>query len=315
MSKVVNAAVAVLLRADGQVLIAQRPEGKPWAGWWEFPGGKIESGETALEALKREVEEELGSTVTEAYPWLTRHFDYPDRSVNLHFFIVRGWQGEPHGREGQQLVWQFPDNLTVSPMLPANEPILNALCLPSIYAITNLAERGEALFFIQLEASLKAGLKLIQVREKHLSAGELKIFAQRVMQLSSPYSAKVLINADIDLALEVGADGVHLTSDQLSMLDAKPEGLLCGASCHHTADLEAAARLGVDFVVLSPVMNTQSHPEVVPLGWAAFSKLIEGYTLPVYALGGLSNEDLQQAWISGAHGIAMQRSVWQDDHG
>src|SRR5437867_3148263 len=125
-TKTIDAAVAVLLRQDGQVLLGQRPEGKPWAGWWEFPGGKIEEGESPYHALQRELEEELGTQAVEASPWLTRSFAYPEKTVKLHFFIVRRWTDEPHGREGQHLVWQSPDNLTVSPMLPANEPILSA---------------------------------------------------------------------------------------------------------------------------------------------------------------------------------------------
>ena len=89
MPKVVNVAAAVLLREDGMVLLASRPEGKGWAGWWEFPGGKIEEGETSFQALVREIDEELGVQVLEAYPWLTRTFDYPEKTVKLHFFIVR----------------------------------------------------------------------------------------------------------------------------------------------------------------------------------------------------------------------------------
>ncbi|MEO8418875.1 MAG: Nudix family hydrolase [Methylophilaceae bacterium] len=308
-TKTVDAAVAVLLRQDGQVLLAQRPAGKPWAGWWEFPGGKIEEGESPYHALQRELEEELGTQAVEASPWLTRSFDYPEKTVKLHFFIVRRWTDEPHGREGQQLVWQSPANLTVSPMLPANEPILSALTLPSVYAITNLAEMGEAVFFAQLNKALDCGLRLIQVREKYLSAWELKVFAARVIALAKPYTAKVLINADIGLARELHADGVHLTANQLMALQSKPEDLLCGASCHNAVELAQAQGLALDFVVLAPVMPTLSHPDAQPLGWQNFMQLIKDYSLPVYALGGLQPQDLATAWECGAHGIAMQRAI------
>ncbi len=309
-TQVTDAAVAVLLREDGQVLLGQRPADKSWAGWWEFPGGKIEDGESAIEALQRELQEELGTSAIEAYPWLTRSFDYPERSVKLHFFMVRRWVAEPHGKEGQQLSWQNPANLTVDPMLPANAPIFGALTLPPVYAITNLAETEEDVFFERLKTALDAGLKLIQVREKQLNAHALKSFAKRVIALSQPYGAKVMINADIALARELNADGVHLPASQLMALQSKPEGMLCGASCHNAAELAKAKNLNLDFVVLAPVMPSKSHPEVEPLGWQNFTRLIQDYPLPVYALGGLEPQDLVTAWKNGAHGIAMQRAVW-----
>lgn len=306
----VDAAVAVLMRPDGQVLLGQRPEGKPWAGWWEFPGGKIEEGESALHALQRELEEELGTQATEAYPWLTRSFDYPEKTVRLHFFMVRGWTAEPHGREGQQLSWQSPAALTVGPMLPANEPILAALMLPPVYAITNLAQAGEEKFFAQLEQTLKQGLRLIQVREKQLARDVLYRFAEKLLKLARPYDARVLINGNVGLARELGADGVHLSSGQLMALQGKPENMICAASCHSAAELAQAQRLGLDFVVLGPVLPTQSHPGGQAMGWENFAGLVKDVSLPVYALGGLQPQDMQVAWESGAHGLAMQRGVW-----
>ena len=310
-TNITHAAVGVIQREDGMVLLAERPTGKPWAGWWEFPGGKIEAGETAEHALNRELQEELGIVVTQLYPWLTRTFDYPEKTVKLHFFRVLGWQGEPQSCEGQQLSWQNPASLQVSPMLPANQPIINALNLPSVYAISNLAELGEATFFNQLKMALAGGLKLIQIREKQLSTQALQSFSAQVIALAHAYCAKVLINTDVVLAQTLGADGVHFTSSQLLSLDQKPENLLCAASCHHAAELKKASELGLDFVLLSPVLPTKSHADAQPLGWQNFQQLIEDYPLPVYALGGMQMPHLTTAWQHGAHGIAMQRGVWQ----
>ena len=299
-----------MLRKNGQVLLAERSEGKAWAGWWEFPGGKIEDGETAFEALQRELQEELGTQALEAYPWLIRSFDYPEKTVKLHFFRVRSWTAEPYGREGQQLSWQTPSSLTVGPMLPANAPVLSALELPPVYAVTNLLEMGESRFFAQLQRALDGGLRFIQVREKHLKPAELMAFATHVIALARSCGAKVLINGDLCLAHNVQADGVHFSASQLMMLPAKPEGLLCGASCHNLAELAQAQALALDFVMLSPIKPTQSHPDVTALGWDKFAQLIEDYALPVYALGGLQPGDLQTAWRYAAHGIAMQRAAW-----
>lgn len=310
MASITHAAVAVLKRDDGWVLLAERPLGKGWAGWWEFPGGKIEAGESALDALKRETQEELGVEITVAYPWIIRTFNYPEKTVKLHFYIVTQWQGEPQPVEGQVLSWQDPVHLNVSPMLPANLPVIAALALPDFIAITNLAEMGEVKFFEQLALALAHGLKLIQIREKQLSAEDLKVFVQRVAALAKPYAAKVFINGDIELARELGAAGVHLPSPALMQLQAKPEGLMCGASCHSLQELEHAQKLMLDFILLSPVKPTLSHPDSNALGWQQFNAMVSNYPLPVYALGGMCVDDKLLAWQHGARGIAMMRGAW-----
>ncbi len=306
----VEAAVAVILREDGRVLLGQRPEGKLWAGWWEFPGGKIEDGESPFHALQRELHEELGIEAVEAYPWLTRTFAYPERTVKLRFFTVRRWSGEPHGREQQQLSWQSPSAVNVDPLLPANAPVMEALRLPPVYGITNLQEMGEQRFFNTLEVALDQGLRLIQVREKHLDPVALEAFTRRVVDMAHPCGARVLLNGEETMARKVGADGVHLSAARLIALTVKPEGLMCAASCHHAEELARAAVLGLDFVLLSPVQRTLSHPEAEPLGWPGFNAMLNEYPLPVYALGGLHAADMVSAWKHGAHGIAMQRAVW-----
>lgn len=133
MTKIVEVAVAILQKENGDFLMASRPNGKGWAGWWEFPGGKIEAGEAPEQALTRELQEELGVTPTKIQAWIKRQYDYPAthdaeaRTVLLHFYFVLSWQGELTPIEGQNLAWQSPNNLTISPVLPANEPIMRAL--------------------------------------------------------------------------------------------------------------------------------------------------------------------------------------------
>jgi 8-oxo-dGTP diphosphatase len=321
-SQVTEAAVGIIQRDNGMVLLGERPTGKPWEGYWEFPGGKVEPNETPAQALKRELQEELGITVTRFHSWITRTYEYearydqsgklvtPAKAVKLHFFIVVEWQGDPVGLEDQLLSWQNPEKLTVGPMLPANSPILSALSLASTYAITNLKEMGEAQFFERLKIALENGLMMIQVREPHLSKQDLMLFAEHVIALAKPFEAKVFINTDVQSAQQLNASGVHLSAERLMQLKVKPEGLLVGASCHNTAELAHAKMLALDYVTLSPVKSTLSHPDASPLGWDAFNQLIAGYSLPVFALGGMLREDLDTARIYGAHGIAMQRDVW-----
>ena len=307
----------MLQRPDGSFLLAQRPTGKIWAGYWEFPGGKIEPGETPYHALVRELREELGIEVETAYPWITRVFTYPHATVRLNFFRVTEWRGELHPHEGQQFAWQHPLShegakvqAPVSPMLPANAPVLRALELPPLYAISNAAELGVEEFLRRLERALGNGLRLVQLREKHLSRDELRELARRVVALAHAHGARVLLNADIELAQEVGADGVQLTAAQLAGLRERPAVDWCGASCHNAEELRRAEALGCDFALLSPVLPTQSHPGAPHLGWENFAAIAAGSSIPVYALGGLTHADMQAAWRHGAHGIALLRQAW-----
>lgn len=309
-SKHVEVSAAVLQRPDGSFLLAQRPPDKIWAGYWEFPGGKIEPGETPHHALVRELHEELGIDVQTAYPWLTRVFTYPHATVRLNFFRVTAWGSELHPHEGQQFSWQHPAEVLVEPVLPANAPILRALELPTLYAISNAAELGVELFLTRLQAKLDAGLRLVQLREKRLARDELRGLAQRVVKLAHARGAKVLLNGDVALAQEMGADGVQLSATQLAELRERPAIDWCAASCHNAEELRRAEELGCDFALLSPVLPTQSHPGAPHLGWDNFAAIAAGSSIPVYALGGLAHGDMQCAWQHGAHGIALLRQAW-----
>jgi 8-oxo-dGTP diphosphatase len=299
-----------LVHADGTVLLAQRPVGKAYAGYWEFPGGKIEPGESPHQALCRELHEELGIEVMTAYPWLLRIFTYPHATVRLHFFRVCAWRGEPHGREGQQLSWQQLSDISVAPILPANGPILRALGLPPLYAISNAQELGEEEFIRRLKVALQNGLRLIQLREKSYSREALRELALKILPLIRQHDARLIINADIALALEIGADGIQLTGEQLAELGVRPALEWCAASCHSVEELRCAEALGCDFALLSPVLPTQSHPGSPHLGWEGFAAISAGSSIPVYALGGLMHDDIQTAWQHGAHGIALLRQAW-----
>jgi 8-oxo-dGTP diphosphatase len=239
---------------------------------------------------------------------------YEHATVDLHFFRVTVFRGEPHGRENQRLAWQRLDRIDVEPILPANGPILSALRLPNVYALTDAGERGTEAALRALDAALGAGLRLVQVREPSLAGDALLQFASEVTRRAHAAGAQVLVNADVDLAQACGADGVHLKSAQLGA-SGRPPFELVGASCHDAAELAQACALGVDFVALGSVAPTRSHPDAQPLGWPRFAELVRSYALPVYALGGMQPTDLETAWHAGAHGIAMQRAVWEASRG
>ena len=307
---IVEVAAAVILRADGAFLLAKRPPGKVYAGWWEFPGGKIEDGEPAAAALGRELHEELGIDVEQAWPWLTRVFTYEHATVRLNFFRVTRWRGEPRPREGQVLAWQRLGESMAEPMLPANAPILASLALPAEYAVSSAASLGEVEFLRRLAIRLKGGLELVQLREKQLPRDKRLDLAKKVCMLAHRHGAKVLVNGDAVLAEEAKADGVHLSAQLLMKLDARPRAALVGASCHDAVELAHAMALGLDLAVLGPVNPTASHPGMATIGWPGFARLARHASLPIYAIGGLKRSDLESAWGAGAHGIAMISGAW-----
>ncbi len=306
----IEVVAAVICNERGEFLLAQRPAGKVYAGYWEFPGGKLEGGETAAAALRRELHEELGIDAITAYPWLTRDFDYAHAAVRLRFFRVIKWAGKLHGREQQRFVWQSVRAITVAPLLPANGPILRALELPHAYGITCAGELGRDAFMARLERSLQNGLRLVQVREKQLADDALRAFASEVVALGHRFGARVLVNGNAGIAAQSHADGVHLTAAQLMATARRPDGGWCGASCHDATELARAREIGADFVVLGPVNATPSHPGAKLLGWQQFAELIRDYPLPVYALGGMQPGDIARSWCRGAHGISMMRAAW-----
>ncbi len=308
--RVVPVSAAVIARRDGQVLLAQRPPGKAYAGYWEFPGGKVEPGETPRRALDRELAEELGLQVRRASPWLVQRFVYPHAHVELHFFRVHEWDGVPVGHDGQAFAWQTPGAFDVAPLLPANTLVLRALVLPQVCGITVAADIGESGFLARARIALENGLKLIQFREKAWPEARQRALCEALVDIARPFGARVLLNGREDDARTWGCAGVHWTSAALGAATARPPDMLCSASCHTRDDIAKAGALALDFALLGPVLPTPTHPDASALGWDGFGAIAEGATLPVLALGGMSRTDLDAAIARGAHGIAMRRAAW-----
>ena len=316
--KIIDVAAGLILRADGKLLLGQRPEGKPWAGWWELPGGKLEPGETVLQALARELDEELGIQVTQACPWVTYVHAYPHTTVRLAFCHVTGWTGEPQGRENQQLRWVDPAHAdVVGELLPATLPPLRWLQLPTAYGISAIGAPTHLNRFLKrLDQALAGGLKLVQLREPQWPQGpahpSLETAMQHVLAHCRAAGARLLINSAHPLEWWSQADGVHLRAADAARLTARPAlpaGALLGVSAHDQTQLAHARTLSADFAVLGPVLPTPSHPEAAGLGWDGFVQANRDAGLPVYALGGMSPALLTQARQHGAHGIAGIRQL------
>ncbi len=322
--KILDVAAGLILRADGQLLLGQRPEGKSWAGWWELPGGKLEPGETVLEALARELDEELGIRVTEATRWVTYVHAYPHTTVRLAFCRVTAWEGEPRGRENQQLAWVDPTRATdVGDVLPATLPPLRWLQLPDTYGISNIGQPdGLPAFLHRLDAALAHGLRLVQLREpawpEGPDAASLHAALGAVMQRCHDAGARVLVNSAHPRGWWTEADGVHLrTADAAALAgqeaalraSLRPHGLI-GVSTHDREEVTVARELGADFIVAGPVAATASHPGEPGVGWDGFEAIIADAGVPAYALGGQGPATLANAREHGAHGVAAIRAVF-----
>lgn len=304
---------AAVMRPDGAVLLARRPEHVHQGGKWEFPGGKVEAGESFEAALTRELREELDIEPLSARRLIRIRHDYPDRSVLLDVWRVDRYTGEPHGREGQPLRWVPPQELDGLEFPEANRAIVTAVQLPETYLITPEPTEGVDLFLHRLEACLAAGTRLVQFRAKSLERSAYRALAEAVIERCHVYQAKVLLNADPAWCEGLEADGLHLDSARLAAC-ASREGLpgrWLAASCHDAAELARAQALGVDFAVLGPVAATRSHPRARPLGWRRFAALCESAAFPVYALGGMTVDDLPRAQAAGGQGIAAIRGLWE----
>lgn len=334
----IDVAAGLILKPDGQLLLAQRPGDKPWSGWWELPGGKIESGETPGHALARELNEELGITVTQATPWVTYTHEYPETIVRLAFHRVTGWTGEPSGCEGQAIAWTDPFGTPgVSPLLPATEPPLRWLRLPDRYLLTSI-RRLEHLnaFKTHLSAAIDDGVRMIQFREPEWAQDtddqardQLHQAFQQVLELCRARGAYCLVNSIHPKEWAAQADGIHYRASDAIALKKQGSALhpvadiastetlpgalrgswYVGMSVHTEQDLEVARQIHADFAVLGHVLETPSHPGIPGIGWDRFSQLNWLAGLPVYAIGGQSAATADIARQHGAHGIAGIRFV------
>lgn len=310
--KRLHVAAAVIRGADGRVLIARRPEHKHQGGLWEFPGGKVEAGEAVEVALARELHEELGIDVIVSRPLIQVRHDYPDLAVLLDVHEVGAFTGEPHGREGQPLAWVAPRELPDYEFPEANRPIVAAARLPAQYLITpDELEPAELLRGVR--RALAAGIRLLQLRAPNMYSPEYRDLATDIQGLCAG-KAQLMLKGPLEWLGDFPAAGWHLTAAQLRKYAPNgrpfPRQRWLAASCHDAEELALAAQMGVDFVTLSPVQATRTHPEAAPLGWEAAAQLIQGFNQPVYLLGGVGPADVEQAWRAGAQGVAGIRAFW-----
>ena len=309
----IHVAAAVVFDAHGRVLISKRAEQTHQGGLWEFPGGKLEPGESAEQALARELEEELGIQPLRSEPLIRIRHAYDDRKVLLDFYRVTAFRGDARGLEGQPLRWLRPAEMVPERFPAADRPVITALQLPRQYLITGGDPSRPSLFLDRLEQAIAEGIQLVQLRAHSLQDAAYRDLLGSALSLCRARGVKLLVNRPEGIFDWLGeADGVHLTTRHLMSLTRRPRGPgLLGASCHHPDELKQAERMGLDYALLSPVRATVSHPQAPCLGWDRFAEWVDQANLPVYALGGMQAEDLAKSVLCGAQGIAGISLFWR----
>ncbi|SKA19529.1 Nudix family hydrolase [Novilysobacter spongiicola] len=327
-SRPVHVVAGVIRDNRGRVLLARRTEGRDLAGRWEFPGGKVEPGESPEAALARELHEELGITVEIGEPLISVPQDYPGKRLRLDVRDIRHWRGPARGRENQALAWVPMQKLPNYSMPPADVPVVAALLQPDRYLVTPAPRHGEEDAWLDaLDRALAAGVRRVQLRAAganptgggdgqvaaEAQLGNWRSLVEEAVDRCRRAGAEVLVNADTELANEHRI-GVHLTALQLAGQGERPvpAGVPLAASCHSVQELRAAEALGCDFAVVGAIRETPSHPGQNGIGWDAFARMREHVSIPLYAIGGLTPEDIPAARQQGAQGIAAIRALWPE---
>lgn len=310
---VMHVMAATLFDALGRVLLAQRPAGKHLAGMWEFPGGKLEPGETPMAALARELREEIGITLLRAEPLIRVPCHYPDRELVLDTWRSEHWEGEPQSLEGQALQWVMPEQIDPSILTRGDRAILQALRLPTRYAITpaDVPPEQAGAWFERIGQAIERSPQLVQLRLPLWPREKVRELADGLLPLTRRHGSHLLLHGDIEGARMLGV-GVQLRRRELHALGGRPlpPSQLVGASCRDAADLAQAEQAGADFATLAPVAPTPSHLQSAPLGWARFQSLAEAAALPVYARGGLAPAHVATARANSGQGVAGIREFW-----
>lgn len=302
----------LMVDTAGRVLLAERPAGKHLAGYWEFPGGKVEPGEAPLAALARELHEELGIELESAEPLIRVPWQYDDRQLLLDAWRVNRWKGTPQSMEGQALQWWQPADIEPHGMTPADRPILHALRLPNSYWVTPanvpFDQRDNCLQW--MGDAIQDGVQLLQLNLPLWPVDAVRELAAALLTGVRKRGVQILLHGDIEgaLALDVG---VHLNPAQSKTISGRPLPWrqLVGVSCADPWELNRATEIRADLATLSP-RTAADHSGPSFDEWANFQVVIEKASLPVYATGTISPQHLAQAKQSGAQGVADTLPLW-----
>jgi 8-oxo-dGTP diphosphatase len=320
MAPLIHVVAAVIVDDRGHYLVAKRAAHKHQGGCWEFPGGKVDPGETEAQALTRELAEEIGLVPTQQRPLLRVCHDYGDRRILLSAWLVTAFMPGPQlaqsnperlvGLEGQPLSWVSAAELSTLHFPDANRPILAAALLPAVLRITpNFANEAAWLDWLKqrLHSSLSGQKEAVILRQLNLEDDVYLRWAEQGLAYCQAVGMDFYVHGSpARLERLPEATGIHMPFAQIKRCQQRPvaDKKVLLVACHSAQELSWAQRLNADCALLSPVLATPSHPGKNGLGWSQWAQLVEAVNIPVYALGGMSPNMLTQAWAQGGQGVA-----------
>ena len=305
-NNIIEVVVGVIHNDSKEIFISRRKKNQFMSGYWELPGGKVENNEDLSSALKRELFEEIGIKIEKYNLIQTIQQEYPKRIINLSVYVIEKYSGTPAGKEGQDFSWSSIEKIEEYELLPTMLKIINRLSLPNSYWITPDNHNSNSVFE-ECNQRLSEGVKIIQLRSKSQLD---KAYIDNFNKLCQLNQAKLVLNMP-HIDFDEPCDGWHLTSIELMTTSTRefPDDKLFGASAHNLIEAKHAEKISVDYISLSPINETPSHPQTQILGWEKASEIIIQCKVPIYLLGGMNKDSMDKALSIGAQGIAGIRGV------
>jgi len=302
----IEVVVGIIHNSNNEVFIAKRQKNQFMSDYWELPGGKVEPGEDHVNAIKRELFEETGITVKDCKLVQKIQHIYPEKTINLSVYSIDDYLGGPVGFEGQEITWSSADKFKNFKLLPTMWRIIHKFSLPKFYWITPDNHQSDKVFN-ECKKQLSSGIKFIQLRSK---TSLDTTYIEKIHRLCRENQAKLILNTP-NKTFNEACDGWHLTSLELMSLKERPviEEKLIGASTHGIDEALHAENISADYISLSPIEKTLTHPNSIPLGWKDASDIIKKCNLPVFLLGGMNKELVEKALSIGAQGVAGIRGI------
>lgn len=313
--KTLRVAIGIVKNELDQLLLTKRADTKHLAGTWEFPGGKVASQESFKMALRRELLEEVGIHITQTRKIIEFNHRYDDYYIHFQVYEITQYLNKISAKEGQPIRWVKLKELDEVQFPAANNVIIDALRLPSLYMITDQQFTKDNMLN-NVQQQLRNGIRLIQYRAHQLTQSEYTATAKVIRELCEQYNATMICNCDLDWIDTITPHGVHLSSKRLRDVyqynnNSSNVKKFFSASCHTKHEIELANQLGVRSILIGPVHYTASHPNAANLKWEGFNQLCQDSNVPVYALGGISKDQVPLAIAHGAQGIAGISTFYQ----
>ena len=302
----IKVVVGIMHNSNNKIFIAKRKKNQFMSGYWELPGGKVEPSENNVSAIKRELFEETGVIVKDCKLVQKIQHIYPEKTINLSVYSIDDYLGDPIGFEGQETTWSSINEFKNFKLLPTMWRIIHKISLPKYYWITPDKHQSDSVIN-ECKKRLSNGIKIIQLRSK---TSLDSAYIEKIFKLCKENQAKLILNTP-NKAFNEPCDGWHLTSFELMSLKERPisEDKIFGASTHNIDEALQAKNISADYISLSPIEVTLTHPNAKPLGWENASGIIEQCNLPVFLLGGMDKELAEKAFSIGAHGVAGIRNI------